>query len=573
MKQGKFGKAVESITKALEHSKKFPSLELLLEKALVVCYKRISSVNTTQTIFDPASSLILKSKKNDGLFDFLKFHLKDQSDMKLDRPIDLPFTSYGDEPFSFSLTFPQETYATEGGVVHAVLMLHSNLDLSVEVKDIKIVSNLGPVKINVMDSTTFIIDKGKSIQLRAKVIIPSDLSSAVDARLVQIQAISRDRPKICGLSQIGGGVYTTNSRQKKTLQGGLCIACKSVRIKFSALNILMNVDIHNAHRGSIPRPNSKFKETIRSSTEEDNYIYSSWNRPPCFKMLNGPRCLRIVCPQSDLEITDMTTKLTKGKLLEGVVNRIVMRIKSSPSVQCKNMKLSVICNSSIEKGSFKSLSLLDKEEVKNDTNHDPFSRRPVLVVCVDDISEQQDPNAPNGWKINQHNCGQGSRDDWIPIPPSSDSMTTFTSFDLYRPLPEYQDKEQDKCRTNFLVIISYNQIRPNCCDMDGDLVFEEYRGSVMWSSPIKAEIKCSSFEAKNLPSGNRHTANIVTTNDAGNDLSSIISGNEALFECSIEAPSAHSNLNINLKNIRFEVRRIAVVAHLFENDLSLAIVS
>ena len=575
MKDEKFEDAIEPLQNALSYSTGFSSIHVLLEKALIQCYKKISttdSIDINQKLIDSSLSLIFNTGTNAAISKATLASLTEdifslQNKANSTRVFDWPYGSDEEQPFQFALTFPDRLYAIEGDEVNAIVRLRSNLRTPLRVKDVLIEPNFGAIKIEPHNEVDRILMPNESIQFDVKVTIPSDFSKSVDSALFVRQAPKVERPTTAGLTKIGGGVYLKKKEEKKKMmKGGLCVGCTAAFVKVSLPNdstSAMTVKIHNTHRGSAPPPQ---KTSAYMSTEKDDYIYSSWSRPSSFPMSLGPRCLRVLSPQPNLEIRDLTTTATKGRLMEGTVNRIMLEIKAIPTEHCRNMRISVLCNSLIEQNSSKSMTLLDKEE--SDTNPVQPSRLPVLVQHNGDDNNDS-KNLPTGWTSNNKNNGQGSMDDWRPVVDIlSGGSSTYASFDLFRPLSEYEEKDKGRCKTNFFVTISYKQVRPNQCkaSRDGDLVMQEYKGSAIWCSPIKAAVSFLPVTKKALPSGIRHVGNTIANTSSVNDSTAIVSGGKAFMRCTLEASEARNNLAVVLQNAKFEVRLYVLFLFSFELD-------
>lgn len=569
MKQGKFGEAIAPLKNALSQSTTIPSLHALLKKALIQCYKKTNtndSADGYQRVIDSSLSLFLNTGTNECLSktsrsSIIKDAFSVENNFSSDRVLEWPFGSDEEQPFEFALTFPHQSFAIEGDEVDALLQIHSNLKTAIQIKDILIEPNFEGVKLDLQSNMDCILMPNGFIQFSVKVVIPSDFSKTVDPIITEIQSLKTEKPTICGLTKIGGGAFPGEAERRKTfLKGGLCLACIAVKLKVTLPNEnvpSVTIKIHNAHRGSTPSPNSDQKPTSRSSTEKDDYVYSAWSRPSSFPMSSGPRVLRIVCPQPDLTIRDLTTKETEGRLMEGTVNRIMLQLEAAPTEYCSNIKMSVICTSSIEQETSKSQSLLDKEQ--SNINMIKVPRRPTLVKYHGGQAHSDDlGDIPTGWTISE-NKGQGSKDDWKPVIGNlNGGSSSYTFFDLFRPLAEHEEKEQGVCKTNFLVTISYNQMRPTQCEAskDGDLVLQEYRGSVIWCSPVRANISFLSTATKVFPCGIRHPGNAVGNTSAINDSTAVTSSGKAFLRCTIEASEARNNLAVILKTVKFEVSSI-----------------
>jgi hypothetical protein len=561
IKQQKFQDAIEPLQYALSSSRGFHSLNDLLEKMLIQCYNKAPSAMTDEKVkaLNASLSLLLRHEIRSPLTSAILNSSNDSSPsttVNTNRIIEIPCCSEDKQPFHFALTFPYQSHAIQGDVVDAVLQLRSNLKFPVQVKVLLIEPNLDQVKFEVHDQTDWVLRPDESKEMIVKAFIPSNLMKVVDARLNQSQSLKGERPRSCGLTKIGGGVYSNRIEQTKGSQGGLCVGCVAIDVELSLPrhNFPLKMRIHNVHRGSIPRPNGGLHNKTNTSTEEDNYIYSAWSRPSCFSMSKGPRCLRVLKPQPNLEIRDLTTPVTNGIAIEGTVNRILLELKFESTEYCKNVKMSVTCENTFENMNSNSQTLLDKEQDRISTYP---QRNPMLVQSKNDsmINETILDAIPGGWALVENN---DAKDDWRFVVESLGcGESTHTFFDLFRPLAEYEESERSMiCKTNYCVKISYHQVRPNqSSSSTGDLVVQEYRGSVQWRPPVKAEISFSSAFKKILPSGSRHHGNKVANNSSVNDLVLVQSGGKAFLECSIRANEAENNLPVVLSSVKFEVSK------------------
>lgn len=83
----------------------------------------------------------------------------------------------------------------------------------------------------------------------------------------------------------------------------------------------------------------------KTPVEEENYIMSTWERPRFHPLSLGPRCIRVHGPIPGVTITDMTSAETRRKVMEGTVNRILLRVRAGPGESCRDLKFSVKCSS------------------------------------------------------------------------------------------------------------------------------------------------------------------------------------------------------------------------------------
>ena len=117
---------------------------------------------------------------------------------------------------------------------------------------------------------------------------------------------------------------------------------------------------------------------------------STWERPRFHPLSLGPRCIRVHGPIPGITITDMTSAQTRRKVMEGTVNRILLRVRAGPGETCRDLKFSVKCSSAMALTEEGPDGPTQKElEDKADPARPP-KREPMLV-------EQDVGSSPSGW--------------------------------------------------------------------------------------------------------------------------------------------------------------------------------
>ncbi|OEU21398.1 hypothetical protein FRACYDRAFT_267922, partial [Fragilariopsis cylindrus CCMP1102] len=164
--------------------------------------------------------------------------------------------------------------------------------------------------------------------------------------------------------------------------------------------------------------------TKRTTFEESNYISSAWKRPLSLPMSRGPRYLRLLPPSANMIVTNFTKEMTNGTVLEGTINRIVLKLKAAENETCANVMIRVNCSSVLttNDGKTKRISVKDddvsteNEDVEDKKN--PRVRTPVLV--------KQDASSrtlgtdfgyilPDGWALDGD--GQDGNDEYTMVVP------------------------------------------------------------------------------------------------------------------------------------------------------------
>jgi hypothetical protein len=343
----------------------------------------------------------------------------------------------------------------------------------------------------------------------------------------------------------------------------------------------------------------------RTPFEEDNYIASAWLRPKHLPMSRGPRCLRVLPPLAEMVVTNLTEPCTNGKVLEGTVNRIILKLKAGLQENCTDVKFRVTCSSLLVTAEGKTKRIAAEEAEGQEL--DPIAnmknarvRTPVQVTKDDFATAQMTEygyEIPAGWAL--IGDGQGSRDNYSPVVSTLKSgESTYAYFDVYRPSPQVtrmdgivQDGvnpedlayDRDMCQTDIDVSICYRQARPSqkmkrmpvrrsrkkpgedeaaapaADDNEDDLVYLDHSMAVLWSAPISAVFSPGLKQTQ--PSGNRHPSNNVPDlNSSTRSLTAatknemvLIDGERVSTKCTLEAATSADGLLADIEQIRFEV--------------------
>jgi len=352
----------------------------------------------------------------------------------------------------------------------------------------------------------------------------------------------------------------------------------------------------------------------RTPFEEENYIASAWSRPPIVPLSKGPRSLRVLGPLPQLVITDLTEPLTKGKALEGTVNRILLKLHAGPDEICSKMKMSVSCFSVLitPSGSTKRLIAAEEitEEVENSIDmKNPLFRTPILVAAATDSFEFGPTDfgytLPCGWLVS----GSGQKDATKDLEPLKGGEASYVNIDFFRPAAHTQREglptenaipvedlgDVSTCKTDFYVTLTYEQERPAAIKAPMKIrrrsarkrpvmssaskgesggseemhsstndegtgaspseapkeVSLEFTGSIVWASPITASF--SPGARRVYPSGNRHPSNGAEGEEDDNDERVVVDGERVSTRCTLHLDPSMDGLSTELASIRFEV--------------------
>ena len=469
-------------------------------------------------------------------------------------------------PFSFSLTFPTCTHGMPGGKVEASIWIKSNMQYTVSINRISMITVLGPLFVPSKDfpsdvnptddpSGTITIQPNETVEFKTELILPAYAQNPADGGSDQSGEPKRStgngsgpknttsRLRSGGFTAAGGSQYSyLDENEDKAPSvvpwstrclGGKPLRCEGIILTFSLVSSTRSstlIKLVIEAKQPEAQPNTK-----RTIFDENNYLSSAWKRLPTLPMDKGPRCLRLLSPIANMTVWNVTESLTNGKALEGTVNRVVLKLKAARNEICHDVVIRVTTSSRLTApdGKEKQISLPDGESSSEDVQDmmNPRVRAPVLV--------KPDPSSnsfmtdfgyllPSGWVL----AGEGqSVDDHYTIaaPTIKAGESTYVCFDVYRPTPEplgvhikgNQEVVQEtkslndcKCETNINVSIRYHQETAHDNDTAksdetgaNDFVSLDHCVNLHWISPMSVAFHSKAKKA--YPSGNQHPSNIV----------------------------------------------------------------
>jgi hypothetical protein len=387
-----------------------------------------------------------------------------------------------------------------------------------------------------------------------------------------------------------------HSQWSLTCLGGRPLRCDGLRVVFypvhsAAVGDGENTIVELTIEKKYPRTGTKIK---RTPFEEDNYVASAWRRPRNVSMLLGPRCLRVLSPMADMIVTNLTDPRTNGKVLEGTVNRILLRLEAGSLENCLDVKFKVKCSSFLVTEEGKTKRLVDAKEVIpidaefGISNEDPRVRFPILVTRDESAKGQATPygyNLPAGWATSS-NVGSVERAPAVSTLKSGD--VTYAYFDVYRPLSSIAQIDGDNddnlmfdgdlCQTDIDVSFTYRQERPALKakqlirrrgrkkpgqqekeqtgeEKRPDMVSRHHSTRILWVSPITAQFTPGVRDSH--PCGNSHPSNNLQ--DRGklspvsiHDELVVLDGERINTKCSLEASASEDGLMVDITGVRFE---------------------
>lgn len=529
MKRHKSKLAADLLKKARSLVQGFPLIQTALDAALKECLTKVEQK------YDPDfAALQLLSCEQSTLLS--GNYISSLAKIAKQRDVNELKWGHSMEPFHYSFTFPRNLYASEGNIVEGMLHVSSNLPFPVKIEKIEIHTNVGKL----------VIDKTKTLlpstmcRIESMVKIPVGCMKDVDAKILEKQGAKNPRRTTFGLTQIGGGVF--GDTPQLSMSGGIVLACLSVDFIFS-LQVgdepRFAINLENRHRGSFPLTSEQSGNNKRSTIEEDNFVYSAWDRPDCFSVSSGPRCLRLFRANSQLEIINLTSPLVENRAMEGTVNRFVLKLQSGAAEKCRNIKMRVSCFSWINS------EFSDSKNSSDGTESDKTSPLNRLPVIVEPASYPNDGECLPRWKT-QH-AGE-----WHHIAENmAFGSEYFAPVHLYRPIHSERSESDFGCMTKFTVDISYERKRLDPvygCEIVESML-KTYQDTISWYSPVQTKFE---IVPRNRYAASNVVNDVTKENSVASDKQTVISGMEVVLNCSMFCPEATSNIAVKVNRVSFE---------------------
>mmetsp|Transcript_28655 Transcript_28655/g.43736 ORF Transcript_28655/g.43736 Transcript_28655/m.43736 type:complete len:1599 (+) Transcript_28655:220-5016(+) len=646
--------AIVHLERAVKYAQGWKGLELATRRMLIECYeKRLASqTSTTDEQNATIASMILDSFFNANMSSTnLRRALRSFSTLASDGLIkwhrECIDESNSSLPFSFAVTFPGTTHGTVGETATASVMIKSNLDYAVHVNSVTLLSMAGKVEVpsnsllsaqnaNEGKNGGIIMQGKSSILFNTQIEVPKDLANIASDEggnggekegIAGKGSFAKSaRPRTAGLTSGAGARLVSENQFKKGLNagnsqwsvrylGGKPFRCDGLCLRFYPVQVEKTAVTDGSNKVNIieltiEKKRQRTAANIkRTPFEEDNYIASAWSRPDHLDLSRGPRCLRILGPMPEMIVTNITDPLIDGKVVEGTVNRILIKLQAGPTEICEDIKYKVKCASMLlgADGSTKHLNALNTDLLNDNSNKIEVEQtRSPCLVChditnTDCVSTPFGYDLPRGWKL--VDFGRRTEKDQVP---SSSTLKkgeeTYIYFDVYRPSRDIlrgntgdnagmedssggEAVEDQMCRTDFDVTITYKQSRPKTqrsrgrrrrkppanvdveqeketsVSDDVDQVSLEFTGSVVWVSPLSAKFQHVDAAQKYPPSGSRHPSNSIQNEATGNPEDTrdqavreiaLIDGESVSTRCTLSSEDIPSSINIGVSRVWFE---------------------
>lgn len=540
----KYETAIRNLDSVHHLVQSFPLLRVAFHRLLSKCFARIED---GEKMFKKLSFQVLMDSRVNKYLSAAELSTLQAMLFAEDSEVvqEWPMHEEEGKPIYFSLTFQDRTYCTEGDKVPCTLHLCSTLPFTIVSSKIQVHTNLGLVQIHPNDQEIQIfLEPYTTKRIKCVLSIPHGCLKMADPSLLENQSYQGEKPTTFGPTAVGGGVLCQKHENEK-FSGGLCVACLDLTLNLTISSTAKNMKnlilkLQNHHRGSFSIMEKKQMNQV--TREEDNFLVSSWNRPNLFPISLGPRCLRVINTQADLQIVDLTSEATDGKLLEGTVNRMLLRVKTGKLERCADVKMRVDCKSFLRVRDSDSLD-------ESYTTSFEVDRLP-LIVKLSKLDEKSDFILP-GWTPACDIESSSANGEWTEVSDFiGNSTEIYTFFDLFRPLSSCGTAEESTCYTEFTVTISYKKI--NAIDDDkGGLVEHQYQGTVLWVDPINVNVDILPRNDVSTPSGIRHPTNMLMSDVKSIDKYALVNGRDVAIRCKMSAPDIKQEMGVEIHEVSF----------------------
>lgn len=349
----------------------------------------------------------------------------------------------------------------------------------------------------------------------------------------------------------------------------------------------------------------------RTPFEEENYIASAWSRPSNLPLSRGPRSIRVLAPHAQLIVTNITEEITKGKALEGTINRILFKLQAGSHERCFDVNISVTCFSVLVTPNGATIRLVSKQALEAETENSydmetPCFRTPTIVSLSGTTGSETNSSGygydlPKGWS----SAGSGQGYNYKCPDPIKEGEACFVPLDLFRPatvnsshteflasdesIPIEELADFCLCKTDFYMTITYKQERLSAvkqkivrrsvrrrpqvttkvnvdsdqdqkdslegCEIQSeesgfDEVSLERAGTLFWASPLTATFR-QETRSGNI-SANTIQSNRVDGSNSGDELV-LYDGESTTAHCTLQLDPSMEGLETEMVSVRFEV--------------------
>ena len=599
----RYSEAISHLEKVTDLCIGWMSLESRVRRMLFECYgkcsasqlKALPTGNSRALVSSLFDTYVHRSMPNDEFKKVLESFVSTNGIGVVEWNFEFTDENGATLPLSYALTFPEYTHGTAGNQVKASLWLKSNLDCAIQIDAVTAFTHAGPT---VCEPFSVVLKENDEVNLTTLIDLPEDLhdmgndveGNGDPKTSAGKSSTKTPRPRTSGITAGAGARFISEEdafRQELSYRskvspwslrclGGKPLRCSGVKILFSPVGTSLScngggIQIDLSMKKVHPTKESQIK---RTPFEEDNYLSSSWQRPRSLSVSSGPECLRLIPPLAYMEVENITEPYTNGRVLEGAVNRIVLKLTAGLTEICSDVKIRMRCSSSFASsdGSVKRIGRVsdasnEQDDVFDMTN--PSVRTPVLVrsdVRSKAVATGFGYVLTNGWDLVGN--GLGDIDDFsidggysILTTKLEDGEHAYAYFDIFRPCHDATITNEDgkystlnslTCQSEVDVTIRYEKKRGLDSNSSGDFVSLDYKVAVLWTSPVSTVFAPGN---SNLPlsSGNRHPSNSAPLNVASpSDKEIVVTDKERVVTaCTLEAATGVKGLDITVDRVKF----------------------
>ena len=612
---------------AAGRTKSWPSLQISIQRALRVCEERCliidddpsskvaliddSKISSTKLLFEPNLCHLLTDKEiNQAQSKAWGAGCKEivwKSDS----------SSKSTPPFDFALSFLKSTHANSGDTVLACLSVKSNVTFQLSARTIKLITSVGNFDVSSTDlcfnkaqllswlksssSSTnghsqFHLSNGLQLlenglaYIITEISIPSDFSSvALGETAIGNNFYTPKSGKITnmGLTHAAGNIC--ESLEEKLVPNGKPVPVSNLPessasflggIPFVCYGVEMKLGLHEENSDSallrLHVEKSRLLSPLGRSTaqqlqmEEFGYMAHAWSRPDHQLWCLGPRCLRVLGPRPQMEVSNLTDPHTKGVAVDGTINRIIFKLQAGTDVDCRGVRISIRCRHSA--GTLSS-------ESSDDTTPVESGNQPVFVRRSNSDSTVEHAPLPKGWEPrNDVSTNEANTTASVISSHLEAGKSMLMPLDLFRPLSMNDNpSSSDTCTTFYEITITYRQVRAVKGSIQsndlGDQAVVVRSGTINWISPFTAEFSAINGAQKCFPNGIIHTSNMVqpASDNPSSPPSLIAADGECIrMRCNLKAKELGGNVAANIKYITNEVRLKFSFSAYLTNDLHIS---
>lgn len=618
LSQNEPANALPHLQVAAEKTKKWPSMHLSIQRALLDCEKKCSSAQedsnaSIKLLLEPSSCSMLSQNEiaetqNRGLATGKELVWTDDESGVFRPPID------------FAVTFLDSTHATLGDTVLACVSVKSCLSIPIYLESIQL--NTTACSFNITNlqhnmnrkmllswakhgitgkhiGPSDAVNVGNGVQLNANGLVyffseiklpPSLIETAHGRTAADLSKFYPKNGKLCnmGFSMAAGNMCKSRfaddsskisldgkpvavpdlAEKDTSFFGGVPLVCHglTLMLKPSSVSSGSLVKIH-VQRKHLLSPLGR-TDALQYLMEECNYMAHSWSRPAYHPWYLGPRCLRVLSPRPHMEVINLTDPITGGEAVEGTVNRIVFRLVAADGYDCRDVTLRLRCSSERNTTQHNVDAAAGEFKDAEVDNQSVFVQRSTDVSA--DASTGERIRLPRGWQP-RHDVIRDESHDVSSVVTSllEAGKSMLLPLDVFRSLEISSDNDVDSSTitTSYEVILAFKEIRRDEGSEMGNQVMVVQRGTLSWIKPCRGDFSIVEGCRTSFPCGVQHESNSTTTSTSTRKETDVVSadGESVRMRFTLKTNGLGGEIAASIQSVVNEVRAY--------NKLSLRVLS